>query len=267
MEKKDIKKLIEDFAESTSIIAKQCDGYFTQLQQFAESFAKSNEKLFSKMEEIVSHLATLPLRTSELQSNLQKRGWFMLSEIPIDYFYEMEADFSKGNLYEVDNKMIEAVKAFFDDIETQLINKFPARESIIREGFENHRCGRFASSITLLLTQVDGICFELFEHLYFSLDRNTRLPRTRKPIESLGLDSVQQIFLKPLMERIGINANDNEFGIYPDTFHRHEVLHGKDINYANEINSLKIISLLGYLGGTVCEIVSESTIEEKPVTI
>lgn len=69
-----------------------------------------------------------------------------------------------------------------------------------------------------------------------------------------------QITLHPILVRAGINASDKQIenGEFPDSPHRHPILHGREIDYPTELNSLKVISFVGYLGGVVYEIVEEA---------
>jgi hypothetical protein len=101
----------------------------------------------------------------------------------------------------------------------------------------------------LLLTQADGIVIEVLGKPFFSKERSSQDPRTRKLIEDLRLGMYTEILLEPLMTRGGMSAGDQELGQYPDSLHRHQILHGIDTTYASKLNSLKVISLVGYLAG------------------
>lgn len=136
-----------------------------------------------------------------------------------------------------------------DEVEAQLVADFPKRAGIFKEAFEAHREGRYSSAIALLLTQADGICAEVFGVVFFSIERGTDDPRTRKIVESLQLEVFEEMVLEPLITRGGVSARDTELSQYPDSLHRHQILHGKDSNYGSKLNSLKAISLVGYLGG------------------
>jgi len=71
------------------------------------------------------------------------------------------------------------------------------------------------------------------------------------------LEVFEEALLEPLMTKGGVSATDTELGQYPDSLHRHQILHGKDTNYATKTNSLKAISLVGYMGGLVKDTIEE----------
>lgn len=144
--------------------------------------------------------------------------------------------------------MSQMVESCLNEVETQMAD-FPSRAAIFKEAFQAHYEGRYASAITLMLTQTDGIFAELFGVVFFSIERGTSDPRTRKLVEALQLEMFEEMILEPLVTRGGVSASNSELSLYPDSLHRHPILHGKDIAYATKINSLKAISLVGYLGG------------------
>ena len=90
-----------------------------------------------------------------------------------------------------------------------------------------------------------------------------KLPRTKRPIEEMEVNILQSIILKPLKTRSGINVDSYCPTSNLITYNRHLVLHGKDTNFPSEINSLKAISFLSYLGGFVYGIVSEAKKESS----
>lgn len=199
--------------------------------------------------QIHASIQLLPGRTINLQRRLAERGWYVLPKMPFAKLFNLEHEFAKGETKVVDDKMSQMVETCIDKVEAQVTSDFPGRAAIFNEAFQAHREGRYASAITLLLTQADGICSELFGVVFFSIERNTSDPRTRKIVEELELEVFEEMVLEPLVTRGGVSAKDNELGLYPDSLHRHQILHGKDTSYANKMNSLKAISLVGYLGG------------------
>ena len=199
--------------------------------------------------EISASVQKLPDRTINLQRKLAERGWYAMPEMPLPDLFALEDVFATGRDDVVDDRMTQMVEGCLDETEAQLISDFPARASLFKEAFEAHRDGRFASAINLFLAQTDGICSELLGVHYFNVQPGTSDPRTRRVIEALQLEAFQEALLEPLMTRGGVSARDTELGQYPDSLHRHQILHGKDTNYATKINSLKTISLVGYMGG------------------
>jgi len=208
--------------------------------------------------EISANVQKLPDRTINLQRNLAKRGWYAMPEMPLPDLFALEDVFDIDRRDVIDDRMTQMVESCLDEVEAQLINDFPARGSIFKEAFEAHSEGRYASAITLLLSQTDGICYELFGVVFFSVERGTDDPRTRKVVESLQLEVFEEMILEPVMTRGGVSARDTELSQYQDSLHRHQILHGKDSNYASKINSLKTISLVGYLGGVAKQTIDDA---------
>lgn len=75
------------------------------------------------------------------------------------------------------------------------------------------------------------------------------------------------MMLEPLMTRGGMSANRQELDQYPESLHRHQILHGIDLTYPSKLNSLKVISLVGYLGGLVKEIITEAASKQQNVEL
>jgi len=170
----------------------------------------------------------------------------------------LEAAFATQNVDAIDNALSNCVEQNIDSNETILCHAFPHRAAIFKEAFDCHREGKYASSITLLLTQADGLVIEALGTPFFSKERASSYPRTRKRIEDLELDVYTEMLLEPLMSRGGMSANTQELEHYPDSLHRHQILHGIDTAYQTKINSLKVISLVGYLRGLARGIIDEA---------
>lgn len=199
----------------------------------------------------------LPTRTKELQRKLAERGWYLIPEMPFA-LVPLENALSAERTGLVDDALSTVVAQNVDVIESNLCTEFPNRIAILKEAFQSHREERYASSIALLLTQADGIVIELLGKSFFSKERNSHDPRTRRLIEDLQLGMYTEILLEPLMTRGGMSANDQELSQYPDSLHRHQILHGIDTTYPSKLNSLKMISLVGYLAGLAKGIIDQA---------
>ena len=57
--------------------------------------------------------------------------------------------------------------------------------------------------------------------------------------------------LEPLRVAGALNAFEDERHQYPDVLNRHEVLHGKSVDYATPISSFRALSLLAYVGSAL----------------
>jgi hypothetical protein len=57
--------------------------------------------------------------------------------------------------------------------------------------------------------------------------------------------------LEPLRVAGALNAVENEHHHYPDILNRHEVLHGKSVDYATPLSSFRAFSLVAYVGSAL----------------
>jgi hypothetical protein len=190
-----------------------------------------------------------------------------LPQVTFTEFSELIHAAHNKDFERVDILMSELVLQHTDEIAADLIERFPKRAVLLSEVFDNHRDGRFASAITLLLTQADGFCKDLLEVPYFSVQRNAKLspsePQTRRKVEELSLSpgDFALAVMEPLLTRGGMNASSGEYEDYPNTLHRNPVLHGDSTDFGSEINSLKTISLAAYLGVLAADAISAAKAE------
>ncbi len=59
--------------------------------------------------------------------------------------------------------------------------------------------------------------------------------------------SYSDFLLSPVKNKGVVNGCEQELYKSPVKLNRHAIIHGKDVNYGNEINSLKLISMLSYI--------------------
>jgi hypothetical protein len=210
--------------------------------------------------EIKNNLERLPERSIHLQRLLAERGWFVSSNLPISPILGLDGVFAANRSDVVDDFMSRLVEQHLEGIEAELESNYPARAPIFREAFVAHQAGKYILSIPVFLAQADGICIDLLGKKFFSKESNSDAPVTRKAVESLSVEWFADVLLEPLKTRGGMSANQREESLYPDVLNRHRVLHGIDTAYSSKLNSLKAISLVGYLGGLAHKIISDAKI-------
>lgn len=168
-------------------------------------------------------------------------------------------DFSKNSelntntcLQHIYNNLPEKLNTYFSNyykskifkIRERLTQNYPKRKKVLDEAFEAHQKGLFYSSICILLTQIDGICDDIFEAKFF-INKNY-LPQIKEKLENKNL-KYSDFILSPIIKKASINSWEKEIDKFPIRLNRHEILHGVDTQYGNEINSLKVISLISYM--------------------
>ncbi|MHA6281180.1 hypothetical protein ACXYMT_13445 [Salinimicrobium sp. CAU 1759] len=182
---------------------------------------------------------------------LSKYGWYLgydsLPKTPI----ELNRKLKNGDEKEVDEFLSEYYQKELSLVERRLIKRNPARKKLIEEGFHNHRKKNYYSSITLLLTQADGLCYDRANKFYFQNDSDLKKAKIFRPAIHSELAKDEGMFFKtflaPMNNPSAINELIKNIENFPVRLNRHEIIHGIDIEFGTEINSLKTISFLNYL--------------------
>jgi hypothetical protein len=103
----------------------------------------------------------------------------------------------------------------------------------------------FHSSILICLTLADGICNgQLF------MIKKDKI-RMKKFLEENETPEILSKFLSVITEINAIDAHTTQIENYGSNFNRHGIIHGYDLNYGTEINSLKALSLLTFVNDMV----------------
>lgn len=118
---------------------------------------------------------------------------------------------------------------------------YPDRKSIFREALKAHKLKMYYSSTSLFLSQADGICQG---QLFILKNEKATL---KKRIKALG-NSAAEDFLNAILSASAIDSPYSEKDKYISTLNRHSEVHGLDVKFGNEMNSLKALSLLTYIG-------------------
>jgi len=254
----------EDFQKALINLAAYGAEIGKQIRSAVEAYQDFVHKNAPQIAAVIQSIQEIPSDFLAIQQVLSKRGWFVLGEMPAGDFRSLITLIDASNFDELDNTMAAWTSLLLDETEAKLFTEFPDRAALLKEGFDNHRNGRYASAITLLLTQADGICFDVLQEIFFKtrqISGGAYVPKVKDKIDALGVDAFAEITLHPILILAGINASREQIlnGDFPDSPHRHPILHGADKDYPSELNSLKVISLVGYLGGVVNEIVKEAS--------
>ena len=145
--------------------------------------------------------------------------------------------------------MVAYLQHHLEPVENDIMSVFPKRAQILSAAFRAHSQKTFTLSVPAFLAQADGVCSELLGVGVYS--RSKRVPKTASAVEQFKHDELLSSLLEPLRVAGALNAYEDERHQYPDVLNRHEVLHGKSLDYATELNSFRAISLLSYLCSVV----------------
>jgi hypothetical protein len=200
-------------------------------------------------QESAKHYKKFSDNLRELSTELAKRGWYANMDMPIKFFNTLRQLLKANNLKGVDNMMMAYFQHHLEPVENEIMSAFPLRAQILSAAFRAHTQKTYTLSVPVFLIQADGICSELLGVGIYA--RTKRVPQTASAIKQFEDDELMSSLLEPLKIAGALNAYADEKHQYPDIFNRHEILHGKSLNYANELNSFRAISLLSYLCSTV----------------
>lgn len=228
------------------------------VNRFADTFKSlSFQQLFNDVEEICKNIANelgkAPESVRIAQVELLKRGWYINGNIA---FVDV-----KNICNMTDNEIEEMMQEYAKQSIPLVIQKakyyFPHRYDILNDAFIAHNGGQYNLSIPVMLMQADGITNELFNVSFFK--KNNNIPKTKMAKEeriqaNIEKDSiVYTVLVQPLdmLSSLQVNTWDRDqrskddcnFGL----LNRHGVLHGLDLDYGKESNSLRCIMLLSYL--------------------
>lgn len=198
-------------------------------------------------EEVISFSKKAPKNYYELS----KHGWYFDFDINPKKIIEFGEALQKGE-YEIVNKYLcTYYTENLNEIEGELIKNFPNRTILFKEAFENYRIENFHSSITMLITQIDGICYDITKKLFFKnnpkhRNKNAYIPEFEEALKE-NSSGLLDIFMSPIIKPTAINEHSSNLQNFPIRLNRHEILHGIDTGYGSKLNNLKIISLLKYL--------------------
>lgn len=146
---------------------------------------------------------------------------------------------------DLDVSLSEYFTSKLEEIEESIVDKYPRRNDIISAAFKAHRNGDYELSIPVLLTQIDGICFEALGHSLFK--RKDGIPKTTKFVEERIGESLYKGLLYPLAEDLEISRAWDETEVDFDLLNRPMILHGRNVVYGTKLNSLKVISFINYV--------------------
>lgn len=190
----------------------------------------------------------LPLKTRETLLLLAQHGWYFDGAFELPKMWELRRLLSVGNITRAEQLLIMHFKERLTDIEAFLCAKFPFRSHLIHSAFSAHRRGEYILSIPVLLAQADGICQETIHRPLFQKDRKTNQAATAVFVQQVTTHALMSALLSPLEDRLSIAKSSFERKATSTELNRHMVLHGEALDYGNETNGCKAISLLNYIG-------------------
>lgn len=146
---------------------------------------------------------------------------------------------------ELDQFMMDEINLNLTKIAEKLIARHPTRKMVLEAGFRAHRMGEYYLSIPVFLAQADGICEDGTTYKLFLNKKSECIPKVVEWAKTKLAVSLHKTLASALTDKGAFQLHHsvpNKIGIT-----RHSILHGESVDYGNEINSLKSISLVAYL--------------------
>lgn len=201
-----------------------------------------NRESIENAKNILGKIASIPWREiidrqAEALLFAGRNGWFIQPETTLPQLSEIAELALDDNVQGLDDVMTLMIRSSLDEIEQLVIEAYPDRAEIVVEAFRLHREGRYIAAIPLFIIQAEGIGLQETEYSAFNTGKNR--PEIARHIDSRFVNQSDLIFARPL-------ANNHPLSRpIKGKLNRHRVLHGNDVSYGSEINSLQAISFLG----------------------
>ena len=201
-------------------------------------------------------------RLADNIDSLARQGWFVSLDLPLPTYEELAfalerlaANQDKTDL--VDNLFVECLQSEIEDQCKRLVENNPHRAFAIQPAVAAHLRGEYALSVPVFFSQAEGIVRdrterELFtrpkgkpwEHVNdWAKKKRVSVRQTEDPFEHF-----EDALWSPLALDLPITWSPQKRREHEYTgLNRNTTLHGIDLDYASEVNSLKAFSLLCYV--------------------
>lgn len=203
-------------------------------------------------------LDAMPTLSKNAMNLALSKGWFFGWHDSLEDVLLLVEELSRVP-EKLDEIMVQYHRKKLDFVENELVRCYPKRLKPIEAAFTAHKnlgeIGYFLS-IPVFIAQTDGILTEITKVESPMSTRKTK--GQRKEINAadtlrnrIGSKTELHDLLQPLLiikqsDFLKSSAERNKTSV--DVLNRHQVMHGESCDYGNEINSLKALSLLAFVG-------------------
>ncbi len=222
-------------------------------EQIARIRLDFDQHLRGDLQRVAEARRQAPVRTRAALRTLGEHGWYLDMEMTPGTLAQLAESFDHGDIEAAEGTLATYYRERLVALAADLVHWFSARQRILGRAFDAHHRGEYELSVPVFLAQADGICQECLGVQLYS--KRGGKPRTAHAIEArqLAQDSLEAALLHPFELTLPISASAPERrspGIEA-LLNRHRVLHGVEVNYGTELNSLKAISLLYYVASVL----------------
>ncbi len=152
-----------------------------QIQKAISPFRDAMRKLSETMDPVIREL---PDKSKRLLENLAERGWFLpLLDSTIPAVYHLAKVVESNKEEEINRILVKFYTERLDKVLKRLVATYPDRAHLFQSAFMAHNRKEYDLCIPVLLTQADGVCYELLGEKLFSREQGTGMPKTKKALE------------------------------------------------------------------------------------
>ena len=191
-----------------------------------------------QMKDIEKQLNNLIAQTTLFNDRFSSHGWCAYDSMNLHLIESANAAFEESGLDVAEQVLINYYKTDVSKIAHWIKNSsdaFAVRYNLIQNFFEDHFAGRYHASVPLGLIIVDGAVNDFTKSKGFFAEGTSVDAWDCLVGCSDGLTKLKSIF----------NQNRTKTNTDPITLpYRNGILHGRDLNYANEYVSCKCVSLM-----------------------
>lgn len=186
-------------------------------------------KILDEIPEMQKELESLANMPDEFNTFYSDRGWITHESMNADLMKECVKLAKDGELQNGESKLTSYYSS--EEIKWQLmafkhINAFNIRYQTIEYAYEDTLLGKYYSSVPLLLMVIDGAVNDIDKNKGFFTPSTDLTAWDSIAAHNTGLSKIRDIFNK------GRNKTNVESIDLP---YRNGILHGRDLNYANQI--------------------------------
>lgn len=263
----DIAKGLKELEDNISSFNKSIENIQKEIQKSCLVFQETAKKF--------------PEDLKKIQKYLADKSWYISLDLPIDLSRKIADLIVEGKDDEIEKDMQNYARLRVASVKEKVIKLYPQRKRILEDAFLAHQKKLYSLSIPIFLIQAEGISKEILGVSLYAKKNN--IPKTKNKLaEQINKMKVGNIIIKPdsytnvLFEYFrfptGININikkqkniekkKNNYSV--EYLNRHSVLHGENLNYAIEANSLRAIFIFDFL---ICAQESFTKLEKQKILI
>ena len=248
-----IQKALDDSLKGFQKSFENIDKIYASLPEFQNPFLDNVESFREIGERLKEYIENTP----EHFLLIAQHGWFIDFGSGLNLPSKVAHNLQEGKVDIANELLIDYYKTNINVIFDTLIKRHHNRREILENIKKSYKENNHTLIIPVILTQVDGICFDFTRKKFFIKEKENKkykwLPEVIAELEK-SAGNFLNLYLSPLQNQTPIMVREKDLNKFPCKLNRHEILHGIRTDYGTEINSLKVISLLKYVSDLITDL-------------